>query len=596
MNTTCCKPNTEKFMARLARREYGELFLNVTEENVGNCFTVGRHFYRAIYFNFLEIRRQSEISIKSELGGKLPAHMLNDFFSYLSSLSVASDLCDLPLELNRVMFRLFDFVHDGQPGESLNQTHTACYRNVSMQIMSDSYDRLFVRLERQIYNLDLIHRAMQLSEVVVGRLKRHRFSSECTKPLTQLQNCGHCTGYSKFKPCLFYCMNVLRGCFADVADIHKEFRLLTKALSDIPDDILGTFQPDVFIKDSLTHLVQLVKDLRSIDLREEVATACSSESSSSTGRRSLRSRRLSSSFVTATPATAQEEDRLLAAFNQELHCMEEIGALLGKVPEEMCYQSKQHRTIADTGNHRCWLGSRMGTYRHSEVRFTKEDQAHNPEFPGHPPYLNQYNDLSVDIATVTAEINETLDLVLCLDDEDCIVAPFYLCGEEEEDGLDFLSGSGSGEYKSERGSGSGSGGSVDDGLRDMEDGDSSSPGDGTSSETDVDSPTPDVYPVPILDSPLRNTTRHFEPTVGEDYTVLNIDPADNSNTSTPVDATTPEEGAITPDSENINGTEVESTTTNPSPEIAQLSSALSLELTSSLSFLTAGAVLVLKFT
>ena len=41
--------------------------------------------------------------------------------------------------------------------------------------------------------------------------------------------------------------------------------------------------------------------------------------------------------------------------------MEKIGSLLGNVPEEMCYQSKEHPTIADTGNHQCWLGTSFGT-------------------------------------------------------------------------------------------------------------------------------------------------------------------------------------------------------------------------------------------
>ena len=46
MNTTCCKLKTEKHLAKLAQREYGELFLNVTHESIGKCFTVGRDFYR----------------------------------------------------------------------------------------------------------------------------------------------------------------------------------------------------------------------------------------------------------------------------------------------------------------------------------------------------------------------------------------------------------------------------------------------------------------------------------------------------------------------------------------------------------------------
>ena len=78
-------------------------------------------------------------------------------------------------------------------------------------------------------------------------------------------------------------------------------------------------------------------------------------------RKFLHRRQSPSNLAAVTPTVRQEEDRLMAAFNQELGCMEDIGALLGNAPELMCYLSKDYSTIADTGNHRCWTGSRMGT-------------------------------------------------------------------------------------------------------------------------------------------------------------------------------------------------------------------------------------------
>lgn len=224
-----------------------------------------------MYSNIVEIRRQFEIPVNTQLGGKMPSDLFDDFFTYLSSFSITSNLCDLPLELEAIVMKLFTFVYNGQSGEDLSQVHAECYENASMHIMASHYNRLFVSLERQMYNLDLIFRAMHISETIIHRIKRHRFSSVCAKPLTQLQNCGQCTGYLKFKPCLFYCLNVFKGCLADVADVHREFQLLTKALSDIPDDILGTFQPDRFIGDSLLHFIELTEDLTTRDIKTEVS-------------------------------------------------------------------------------------------------------------------------------------------------------------------------------------------------------------------------------------------------------------------------------------------------------------------------------------
>ena len=218
-----------------------------------------------------EIRRQLETPLNNSLNGTLPSDLFDRFFSYLSSFSVTSNLCDLSFELEAIMLKLCRFVVDTKYGEDLSQVHAEYYENVSM---TSHYNRLFDTLERQMYNLDVIFRAMHSSETIVQRLKKHRFSSVCTKPLTQLQNCGHCTGYVKFKPCLYYCLNVFKGCFADVADVAREFQLLTKALSDIPNDILGTFQPERFIGDSLIYFIQLTEDLTTRDLKREVSYTC----------------------------------------------------------------------------------------------------------------------------------------------------------------------------------------------------------------------------------------------------------------------------------------------------------------------------------
>lgn len=217
------------------------------------------------------MRRQFEIPINAALDKKLPSKFFDDFFSYLSSFLITSDLCQLTVQLKTVMFKFFNFIYDIKDGENLRQTHSKCYRNVSMQIMENIFEEIFNKLERQLYNLDLIFRAMQMSEIVLQRIARHQFSPECIKPLTQLQNCAHCTGYFEFKPCLFYCINVFRGCFADVAGIHQEFQLMIKALSDIPDEILPSLEPAAFIRSSLHYFLDLAEDLRNRDLKHEVS-------------------------------------------------------------------------------------------------------------------------------------------------------------------------------------------------------------------------------------------------------------------------------------------------------------------------------------
>ena len=128
----------------------------------------------------------------------------------------------------------------------------------------------------------------------------------------------------------------------------------------------------------------------------------------------------------------------------------------------------------------------------------------NPEFRGGPlPFA----DLNKDISMVTAKINEKLDLVLCLDDEDCFATPFYVC-EEDDPGLSFRSsgfGSSSGS-----GSGSASGKPLDEGMRDMEDGDSSD------ENVSIDGPQPD------LEATFNTIFPPSNESTDDTYTVIDI--------------------------------------------------------------------------
>ena len=166
-------------------------------------------------------------------------------------------------------------------------------------------------------------------------------------------------------------------------------------------------------------------------------------------------------------------------------------------------------------------------YVHPETPAGKEAQQHNPEFRGGPPpYLNQYDELTMDISMVTAEINDTLDLVLCLDDEDCSAPPFYDCEPDPELQLQ-LRGSGSGS-----GSGSSSG-EEDDGMRDMEDGDS------TQVDDELDEVDVDVV-VPFADAPKDDLTSEPDSpdSTDEGYTVYDISHGSGSKENATTDNTT----------------------------------------------------------
>lgn len=51
-------------------------------------------------------------------------------------------------------------------------------------------------------------------------------SHECTRAIMKLMYCPHCRGMSSVRPCNNYCLNVVKGCLANQADLNTEWKYL----------------------------------------------------------------------------------------------------------------------------------------------------------------------------------------------------------------------------------------------------------------------------------------------------------------------------------------------------------------------------------
>jgi len=67
-------------------------------------------------------------------------------------------------------------------------------------------------------------------------------SHECTRAIMKLLYCPHCRGMASVKPCNNYCLNVVKGCLANQADLSTEWKYLmgkVAFLSTAPLELSG---------------------------------------------------------------------------------------------------------------------------------------------------------------------------------------------------------------------------------------------------------------------------------------------------------------------------------------------------------------------
>ncbi|KAM9322879.1 glypican-5 isoform 2-T2 [Pholidichthys leucotaenia] len=64
-------------------------------------------------------------------------------------------------------------------------------------------------------------------------------TKECVKGLLKMVYCSHCRGLTLIKPCVGYCLNVMRGCLASVSELDQTWRRYSSLLEQLTHAMAG---------------------------------------------------------------------------------------------------------------------------------------------------------------------------------------------------------------------------------------------------------------------------------------------------------------------------------------------------------------------
>lgn len=98
--------------------------------------------------------------------------------------------------------------------------------------------------------------ALNLGIEVINTTDHLRFSKACSRALLRMQYCPHCQGLTLSKPCLGYCLNTIRGCLADLAEVDLHWRGYIQSLEELSGALNGAYS----IEHVLLNFHSLVRD------------------------------------------------------------------------------------------------------------------------------------------------------------------------------------------------------------------------------------------------------------------------------------------------------------------------------------------------
>ncbi|KAJ8419101.1 hypothetical protein AAFF_G00006000 [Aldrovandia affinis] len=84
-----------------------------------------------------------------------------------------------------------------------------------------------------------LSRALAVGADVMNATEYAALTRECGRALVRMQYCSHCRGLTLIRPCVGYCLNVMRGCLAGLSELDQPWRRYVSILEELTNSLAG---------------------------------------------------------------------------------------------------------------------------------------------------------------------------------------------------------------------------------------------------------------------------------------------------------------------------------------------------------------------
>lgn len=229
------------------------------------------------------------------------------------------------------------------------------------------------------------HLGLALAEglEVVNATEHVILSKECIKGLVKMVYCSHCRGLTLIKPCVGYCLNVMRGCLASVSELDQPWRRYITLLEQLTHTMAGQHSMELAMLGVRAHVNEalLYAQLHGPVIEPTVDKVCGLSTRERTGIRPTHSEVTTPNInsSTAAPSASQplSEQWLgkLAHLRREfLTYVRRYRSFFAALPELLC---EGENVVGDST---CWSGDGVvKSYTSKVVGNGLNAQRQNPE-------------------------------------------------------------------------------------------------------------------------------------------------------------------------------------------------------------------------
>ncbi|CAL9706535.1 unnamed protein product [Knipowitschia caucasica] len=383
---TCCSSHMEETLALQSERDFlkavqdGSQFLLTT-------FTQRHRRFDEFFRELIDVSEKSMNQMFTKTYGKLftqNALVFQELFVELrryysgGSVSLSEVLSDF---WSRLVERVFSLVN---PQYHFNEEYLECVSKHAEQLQpfGDVPRKLRTQVSRAFIAARALSQGLATGRDIVNKATKLSADPQCVRGLMRQWYCPLCRGMTSLRPCHSLCLNVMKGCLANQADLGSEWNSFIDVLYLVSEKLAGPFNIElaadsisVKVSEAIMHMQE-----NSVSLSSKVFQGCGNPRPARSKRSPKDSEGHRRPFRTYTPeekpttAAGTNLDRLVTELKERLGPMQGFWVSL---PHTICSEEKMAADV--TNEERCWNGQTRGRYLPHVTGDGLINQLNNPE-------------------------------------------------------------------------------------------------------------------------------------------------------------------------------------------------------------------------
>ncbi|XP_055924927.1 glypican-5-like [Argiope bruennichi] len=381
-NTSCCTPTMERRYFEASKKEFQNM-LQSSNQFLQSILASSATKFKENFLDMIHVSQNNTNVLFSEVYKKMDgvarepvSQLYQDLSSYIEGRTQ-----DLETHISTFFDALFPLVYHHSINPKLkdfSDDYKECLRQTRREIrpFGDIADRATQQLTRSFSVARTLLDAFEIGVEVVSATSSMRFRPDCDAGLMKMVYCSHCSGFARTKPCGGYCLNVVRGCLAHVAELDQPWSDFVSGLERLTSGLVASYNIEEVLSVLDTKISEAIMYAmeNGPELSKKVKTACGHP------RRAARDVSEPEPLPSGTApgrivSVRSSEDSLYVRLQQTVQRLTETKGHYANLADTVC--SDETWAVREEGQ--CWNGKSLGQYTHTIAGVGVAAQKYNPE-------------------------------------------------------------------------------------------------------------------------------------------------------------------------------------------------------------------------